>query len=139
MKCLESVTAHDDAVNAVTVSVDGVVYTGSADMRIRVWVRPERKKRHALVATLEKHKSAVNALALSLDGRRRDDGKFLCLNVLVGHQKPVKSLSAGYEAESSDVVSLFSGSLDGKVGVWRIKLSSGSRGDSSPSCSSPDE
>lgn len=74
-KCLESVNkAHEDAVNAVAVSDNGVVYTGSADGRIRVWERlvvdhnKERKSKHMLVTTLVKHKSTVNALALNGDG-----------------------------------------------------------------------
>lgn len=37
-KCLESVSnAHDDAINAIVVSEDGFVYTGSADKKIKVW------------------------------------------------------------------------------------------------------
>jgi WD40 repeat protein len=70
-KCLESVgNAHDDAINAIVLSEDGFVYTGSADKKIRVWKLEEAgEKKHSLVATLEKkHKSAVNALALSTDG-----------------------------------------------------------------------
>ncbi|KAJ0235407.1 F219 [Hirschfeldia incana] len=68
LRCKESIKAHDDAVNAVAVSAKGTVYTGSADRRIRVWAKPGDSKRHQLVATLEKHKSAVNALALNDDG-----------------------------------------------------------------------
>ncbi|GAA0143046.1 hypothetical protein LIER_35672 [Lithospermum erythrorhizon] len=68
-KCMESVQdAHDDAINAIVVSFDGYVYTGSGDRKIKVWKILEGEKRHALVATLEKHKSGVNALALSDDG-----------------------------------------------------------------------
>ncbi|KAL0368273.1 UNVERIFIED_CONTAM: protein JINGUBANG [Sesamum calycinum] len=68
-KCLESVqNAHDDAINAVVLSDDGLVYTGSADKTIKVWRKPDGEKKHSLVSTLEKHKSAVNALALSSDG-----------------------------------------------------------------------
>jgi WD40 repeat protein len=37
-KCLESVkNAHEDAINAIVVSSDGVVYTGSADKKIKIW------------------------------------------------------------------------------------------------------
>ncbi|CAA6659598.1 unnamed protein product [Spirodela intermedia] len=76
-RCLQSLPAHDDAVNAIAVAGDGTVYTGSADGRIRVWRRtqvpePRRRRRdeaYAHVATLEKHNSAVNALVLSPDGR----------------------------------------------------------------------
>ncbi|KAL5814933.1 hypothetical protein ACOSQ4_025574 [Xanthoceras sorbifolium] len=68
-KCLESVKAHEDAVNALAVSDNGVVYTGSSDGRIRVWERVDEGRRHTLVSTLEKHhKSTVNALALNGDG-----------------------------------------------------------------------
>ncbi|TKY55285.1 DENN domain and WD repeat-containing protein SCD1 [Spatholobus suberectus] len=71
-RCLESVKAHDDAINAVAVNGDGTVYTASADGSIKVWKRDGEAKRHALVSTVGKQKSTVNALAL--DG---DDGAAL--------------------------------------------------------------
>ncbi|KAL4638832.1 hypothetical protein ACB092_03G175400 [Castanea dentata] len=182
LRCVESVKAHEDAVNAVTVSEDGTVYTGSADRRIRVWAKPFGEKRHALVATLEKHKSAVNALALNDDGsvlfsgacdrsilvwEREDsanrmavtgalrghrkailclinvsdllfsgsadctvriwqrglDGRYCCLAVLDGLQKPVKSLAAVSDDKSNGVVSVFAGSLDGEIKVWQVSVS----------------
>ncbi|KAF8039973.1 hypothetical protein BT93_B2247 [Corymbia citriodora subsp. variegata] len=68
-RCMESVErAHDDAINAVVVSRDGHVYTCSADRKIKVWKKDNHQRKHALVATLERHRSAVNALALSKDG-----------------------------------------------------------------------
>ncbi|WCJ38602.1 Transducin/WD40 repeat-like superfamily protein [Euphorbia peplus] len=180
LRCLESVKAHDDAINAVAVSGDGTVYTGSADSKIRVWSKAYDEKRHTLIATLEKHKSAVNALALNDDGsvlfsgacdrsilvweredsanhmvvtgalrghgkailclinvsdlllsgsadrtvriwQRGHDGKYCCLAVLEGHQKPVKSLAA--VNEGNGVVSVYSGSLDGEVKVWQVSVS----------------
>ncbi|KAL1328002.1 hypothetical protein HN51_037969 [Arachis hypogaea] len=189
LRCLESVKAHEDAVNAVAVSKDGTVYTGSADRRIRVWARANGEKRHALVATLEKHRSAVNALALNDDGsvlfsgacdrsilvweredsanhmvvsgalrghqkailclinvsdlllsgsadrtvriwKRGFDGQFCCLAVLDGHRKPVKSLAASVqvrhqgEDSQNDIVSVFSGSLDGEIKIWKVSLAS---------------
>lgn len=127
-KCLESVTAHEDAVNAVTVSVDGALYTGSADGRIRVWAKPGSEKRHTRVATLEKHKSAVNALALSLDGsilfsgacdrsilvwEREDTGKYMVVSgALRGHDGAILCL-----INVSDF--LISGSADRTVRIWR--------------------
>lgn len=181
LQCLESIKAHEDAVNAVAVSVDGMVYTGSADCRIRVWGKPLNEKRHVLVATLEKHKSAVNALALNDDGsvlfsgacdrsilvwEREDsanhmvvtgalrghnkailtlisvsdlllsgsadrtvriwkeghDGKYICLSVLDGHRKPVKTLAAVRDNDN-DVVSVFSGTLDGEIKKWQLSVS----------------
>ncbi|KAG8498580.1 hypothetical protein CXB51_004828 [Gossypium anomalum] len=181
-RCLQSIKAHDDAINAITASVDGTVYTGSADRRIRVWAKPSGEKRYALVASLEKHKSAVNALALDdersvlfsgacdrsiLVWEREDsanymvvtgalrghgkailclinvcdllmsgsadrtvriwqrgvEGKYCCLAVLEGHQKPVKSLTAVRDDEHSDVVSVISGSLDGEIRKWKVSFS----------------
>ncbi|VAI21684.1 unnamed protein product [Triticum turgidum subsp. durum] len=49
-KCLESVVAHDDNVNAIVAAYDGLVFTGSAD---------------GTVKTLLKQEHAVNALAVS--------------------------------------------------------------------------
>ncbi|CAN1152197.1 Protein JINGUBANG [Linum perenne] len=184
LRCLESITnAHDDAVNAVAVSPDGTVYTGSADRRIRVWARPvQTANRHILIATLEKHKSAVNALTLNDDEsilfsgscdrsilvwekedsanhmsvtgalrghggavlclinvgdlllsgsgdrtvriwrRGKCDGKYCCLAVLEGHEKAVKSLAAWDE---NGVVTVYSGSLDGEIKVWRVEVGKG--------------
>ncbi|KAM7269343.1 hypothetical protein ACFE04_024840 [Oxalis oulophora] len=190
LRCLESVKAHNDAVNAVVVSSNGTVYTGSGDRTIRVWTKPvnEKRARHVLVASLEKHKSSVNALTLNEDGsvlfsgacdrsilvwEREDsanhmvvtgalrghksailclvyvnghdllisgsadrtvriwqrggaDGKFSCLAVLEGHTKAVKSLFAVSEEEEEEengVVSIYSGSLDGEIRLWRVTVS----------------
>jgi WD40 repeat protein len=76
-RCLESVKgAHEDAVNAVVVSDNGTVYTASTDACIKVWERNDSVRRHTLVTTLEKHKSAINALALNGDGRVLFSGGF---------------------------------------------------------------
>ncbi|KAK4350605.1 hypothetical protein RND71_029918 [Anisodus tanguticus] len=187
--CLESVLGHVDAINAVVVSPDGVVYTASADGEIKVWQR--EKNKHSLVATLKKHKSSVNALALNKDGtilfsggcdqkilvwgrRKCDDymlatwslkghkGAILCLIyfdgvlisgssdrsvriwekisnkecgyfcsiVLEGNCKPVKSVTAAWDDDengnnnnNNGVLSVFSGSLDGEIRVWRVIVS----------------
>ncbi|KAG5000078.1 hypothetical protein AAZX31_08G128600 [Glycine max] len=127
-RCVESLKAHEDAVNAVAVSNDGTVYTGSADKRIRVWARPAGEKRHVLVATLEKHKSAVNALALNDDAsvlfsgacdrsilvwEREDSANHMVVSgALRGHQKAILCL-----VNVSDL--LFSGSADRTVRIWK--------------------
>ncbi|KAK4399748.1 protein JINGUBANG [Sesamum angolense] len=128
-KCIESVqNAHDDAINAVVVSNDGVVYTGSADKTIKIWKKPDGGKKHSLVSTLEKHKSAVNALALSTDGSvlysgacdrsiivwEKDDGaaQLAVAGALKGHKKAILCL-----AVVSDL--LCSGSADKTVRIWR--------------------
>ncbi|KAF5779722.1 putative [Myosin heavy-chain] kinase transcription factor WD40-like family [Helianthus annuus] len=131
-KCLESVwNAHDDAINAVVVSHD-CVYTGSADRKIKVWRRDSGEKKHKLVDTLEKHISAVNALAISTDGsvlysgacdrsiivweKGGGDGRHMAVaGALRGHSKAILCI-----AVVDDVV--FSGSADKTIRVWRRSI-----------------
>lgn len=124
-KCQQSIPAHQDAVNAVVLSKDGVVYTGCADGWIRVWTRPGRK--YMLTATLEKHKSAVNALALSADGstlysgacdrsilvwEREDSSSYMAVSgALRGHGKAILCLICHGGL-------LMSGSADRSVRIW---------------------
>ncbi|XP_073050177.1 protein JINGUBANG [Primulina eburnea] len=128
-RCLESVqNAHDDAINAVVSSADGHIYTGSADKKIKVWKKNEGDQKHSLVATLEKHKSAVNALALSTDGSvlysgacdrsiivwGKDGGAahMVVAGALRGHTKAILCLTVVADL-------LCSGSADKTVRVWR--------------------
>ncbi|XP_061360303.1 protein JINGUBANG-like [Gastrolobium bilobum] len=129
--CLESLNnAHDDAINAVAVSYDGYVYTGSADKRIKVWKKGGEiggEKKHSLVDTLEKHKSGINALALNSDGsvlysgacdrsilvsEKDVNGKLVVVGALRGHTKSILCL-----AVVSDLVC--SGSEDKTIRIWR--------------------
>ncbi|KAH1113455.1 hypothetical protein J1N35_006833 [Gossypium stocksii] len=70
-KCLESVQAHDDAVNSIVVGCDGLVFTGSADGTVKVWRRDLEGKgtRHLLSQTLLKQDYAITALAVSPDSK----------------------------------------------------------------------
>ncbi|KAL5552968.1 hypothetical protein UlMin_040369 [Ulmus minor] len=126
-KCLESISnAHEDAINAIELSSDGYVYTGSADKKIKVWKKMEGDKKHTLLATMEKHKSSVNALALSSDGSvlysgacdrsilvwQRDGGGMVVVGALRGHKKAILCL-----AVVEDLV--FSGSADCSIRVWK--------------------
>ncbi|KAL0318395.1 UNVERIFIED_CONTAM: protein JINGUBANG [Sesamum angustifolium] len=128
-KCLESIAnAHDDAINAIALSDDGLVYTASSDTRIRVWSRQESdSKTHSLVNTLEKHDSGVNALALTGDGmvlysggsdgsilvwRIEGGGRMAAVGALRGHSKSILCLDVVVEL-------LFSGSADKTVRIWR--------------------
>lgn len=129
LRCTESIRAHDDAINAVVVGKDGTIFTGSADKRIRVWGKSyeEKKSKIGLIATLEKHKSSVNALALSSDGsvlfsgacdrsilvwEREDSANYMVVTgALRGHTKAILCL-----INVSDL--LFSGSADRTVRIW---------------------
>ncbi|MBA0850722.1 hypothetical protein Goshw_005265 [Gossypium schwendimanii] len=125
-RCLESVKAHEDAVNTLAVSGNGTVYTGSADGLIRIWEMAER--RHSLVGTLDKHKSTVNALALNDEGSvlfsGGSDGR-----ILVWEKRDDES-EVGYVESLWDhkgaILCLInvgewfvSGSSDGTVRVWQ--------------------
>ena len=126
---MESVSnAHEDAINAVAVSDDGHVYSGSADKKIKVWKKGQGEKKHSLVDTLEKHNSGINALALSNDEsllysgacdrsilvweKEGDDGKMIVVGALRGHAKSILCL-----AVVSDLVC--SGSADKTIRIWR--------------------
>ncbi|KAG8072342.1 hypothetical protein GUJ93_ZPchr0006g45662 [Zizania palustris] len=129
-RCVESISsAHDDAINALAVSPDGRVYTGSADKKIKVWRRGPGQKKHALIGTMERHLSAVNALALGANGvvlysgacdrsvvvwESADDGsgRMEATGTLRGHAKAILCLAAAGEL-------LCSGSADRTVRVWR--------------------
>ncbi|KAJ6749106.1 hypothetical protein OIU79_030079 [Salix purpurea] len=127
-KCLESVAnAHDDAINAVALSDDDSVYTGSADKNIKVWRRSSKESKHFLVATLQKHNSGINALALSTDGsvlysgacdrsivvwEKDGGGDMVAVGALRGHSQSILCLAA-----VSDLV--FSGSADKTIRIWR--------------------
>lgn len=131
--CLESVhDAHNDAVNAIAVSGDGYVYTGSADKRNKVWKKKEKgEKKHnslTLVDTMEKHMSGINALALSSDEcllysgacdrsilvweKDFENGKLVVIGALRGHTKSILCL-----AVVSNLVC--SGSEDKTIRIWR--------------------
>ncbi|KAK9119603.1 hypothetical protein Scep_017696 [Stephania cephalantha] len=133
-KCLESINkAHDDAINAIALSNNGLIFTGSADKKIKVWRKIEGDKKHSLVGTLEKHESAVNALAISSDGSTlysgacdrsivvwaaRDgggNGEMVVVGALRGHTKAILCL-----AVMGDLV--FSGSADKSVRIWRRRV-----------------
>nr|KYP66681.1 F-box/WD repeat-containing protein pof1 [Cajanus cajan] len=107
-KCLESVTAHDDAVNALVVGPEGLVFTGSADGTVKIWRREAQGKttKHFFSQTLLKQECAVTALAINVEG-----------NLLyAGHKLAVLCL-----ATAGGLV--FSGSADMSICVWRRTLS----------------
>ncbi|XP_047940347.1 protein JINGUBANG-like [Salvia hispanica] len=135
MPCVDSVnSAHSDAVNAVAVA-GGTVYTGSADGQIKVWRAASDGRNRRLSATLSKHKSSVNALAVRPDGAglvsgggdgvilvwERRDMDLLVACCLKGHKGAVLSLAC-----VGDLV--ISGSSDGRVRIWKYGKGFGYRG-----------
>lgn len=126
-KCLESINAHDDAINAVVAGFDGLIFTGSADGTVKMWRRELQGKRarHVHLQTLLKQESAVTALAVnetasviysgSSDGLINfwEKGKHLSHGgVLRGHKLAVLCLAAAGNL-------VLSGSADKSICVWR--------------------
>ncbi|KAG6403161.1 hypothetical protein SASPL_135378 [Salvia splendens] len=112
-KCLESVKAHDDAVNSVVASTGAMVYTGSADGKVKAWKREQKGKscKHTLVKTLLTQESAVTALAVS-DTDKVVEKQLAHGGVLKGHKLAVLCLAAAGSL-------VFSGSADKTICVWR--------------------
>ncbi|CAG7877139.1 unnamed protein product [Brassica rapa] len=126
-KCLESIQAHDDAVNTVAAGFDDLVFTGSADGTLKVWKRELQGKRtkHFLANVLMKQENAVTALAVNLTAcvvySGTSDGsvnfwegkKYLSHGgILRGHRMAVLCLAAAGSL-------VLSGGADKNICVWR--------------------
>ncbi|KAL5558122.1 hypothetical protein UlMin_034333 [Ulmus minor] len=126
-KCVESINAHDDAVNSVVATVEGLVFTGAADGTVKVWQKQPHGKtiKHTLVQKLLEQESAVTALAVNPSGSiiycGSSDGlvnfwerekQFSHGGVLKGHKLAVLCLAAAGGL-------VFSGSADKTICVWR--------------------
>lgn len=126
-KCLESVKAHDDAVNSVVSAVEGLVFTGSAEGSVKVWKREGKGKnmKHKFIQTLLDQECAVTSLVVSKPGSvvycGSSDGivnfwerekELSHGGVLKGHKLAVLCLAA-----TGNLV--FSGSADKTICVWK--------------------
>ncbi|XP_060217464.1 protein JINGUBANG [Lycium barbarum] len=68
LKCLESIKAHDDAINGLVAGKNGVVYSASADGKIKAWGKSSGTT-HVLKGILEGHKDvSLNSVVVSEDG-----------------------------------------------------------------------
>ncbi|KAF5745649.1 hypothetical protein HS088_TW07G01241 [Tripterygium wilfordii] len=125
-KCLESIDAHDDAINSVACGFDSLVFTGSADGTVKVWRRElqGRGTKHFLMQVLLKQENAVTSIAVNQESAviycGSSDGlvnfwereKHLSHGgVLRGHKMAVLCLAAAGNL-------VFSGSADKNICVW---------------------
>ncbi|XP_058080312.1 protein JINGUBANG-like [Magnolia sinica] len=126
-KCLESINAHDDAINSVVVGFDGLIFTGSADGTVKAWRRELQGKntKHLPMQTLLKQECAVTALAVN-----RTDYIVYCgsSDGLVNYWEREKHLSHGGVLRGHKLAVLclaaagslvFSGSADKTICVWQ--------------------
>ncbi|CAH8380038.1 unnamed protein product [Eruca vesicaria subsp. sativa] len=133
-KCLETIEAHEDAINSVMYGFDDLVFTGSADGTVKVWKREMQVKgtRHVLVQVLLKQENAVTALAVkpkfSMVYSGSSDGvvnywqrskRLFVGGILKGHKSAVLCLTVAGNL-------LLSGSADKNICVWRRDTSDGS-------------
>lgn len=126
-KCLESVTAHDDAVNSIVAGSDGLVFTGSADGSIKVWKREIQGNwtKHFFCQTLLKQECAVTTLAVNPEANIIYSGSS---DGLVNFWEQRSNLSHGGVLKGHRLAVLclvtagslvFSGSADMGICVWR--------------------
>ncbi|KAK4761400.1 hypothetical protein SAY87_029284 [Trapa incisa] len=133
LKCLESIKAHDDAINGLFASKGGIVYSASADGKIKAWGKEDggsgKGSSHCLKGILEGHKDvSINTLVVS------DDGKWVYGG---GSDGFVMGWEGSGSSESWKLVSetkahqmavlcmclvrefMFSGSADKNIGIWK--------------------
>uniref|UniRef100_A0A7N0UMT1 Uncharacterized protein n=1 Tax=Kalanchoe fedtschenkoi TaxID=63787 RepID=A0A7N0UMT1_KALFE len=135
-KCLESIQAHDDAVNSIVVGFNGLVFSGSADGKVKVWRREKQatkkgfKTKHSLMKTLATKDCAITSLAINVESMQVYSGSSDGLvnfwagselqhgEVLRGHKLAVLCLAAAGKL-------VFSGSADMTICVWRRVVEAG--------------
>jgi WD40 repeat protein len=128
LKCLESIRAHDDAVNAVAADA-GVVYSASADGRVKAWEKG--KAAHFLQGVLVARDGVSwNALAVAAADRRvyaaGSDGHVAGWDRLGGRTAARWTLACDVKAHDMAVLCLCvvrdllcTGSTDKSIGLWR--------------------
>ncbi|KAL4555710.1 hypothetical protein LXL04_038338 [Taraxacum kok-saghyz] len=130
-KCLESVNAHEDAINSIAVGFGGLVFTGSADGTMKVWRREivGKTTKHLLIYTLLDQGRAITSVVVnatqstvyagSSDGLvnfwEREKQTLSHGGVLRGHKLAVLCLATAGKF-------LLSGSADNSICVWQREV-----------------
>lgn len=70
LKCIGTINAHQEPINAIIVADDGVLFTASDDATVKVWRHNFHggDQPHSLTVTLPARCSPVKTLALTRDG-----------------------------------------------------------------------
>ncbi|XP_028779087.1 protein JINGUBANG-like [Neltuma alba] len=126
-KCMESISAHDDAVNSVVCGLDGMVFSGSADGTVKGWRREPQGKgtKHVAAQTLLKQEFAVTSLAVDPTGSivygGSSDGivNFWKREKQYAHGGEMKGHKLGVLCMTAAGKLVFSGSADKTICVWR--------------------
>ncbi|XP_049389152.1 protein JINGUBANG [Solanum stenotomum] len=127
-KCLESINAHQDAINSVVVGFDGLVFTGSADGTVKAWRRElvGNSAKHVLVETLLKQDNAVTSLAVNAEAATVYAGSSDGLVNFWERQKHFLEYGGALRGHKLAVLCVavagnlvLSGSADKSICVWR--------------------
>ncbi|RVW75187.1 Protein JINGUBANG [Vitis vinifera] len=138
LKCLESIKAHDDAINGLVSCKGGgfrgwrVVYGGGSDGYVMEWEGSLKLDSWKLVVRLRHirngcfvyvpnggvfmHGSADKSIGI---WRRDADGGLCRVGIVRGHEGPVKCLQASPHCVGGGFL-LYSGSLDRSLRVWWV-------------------
>ncbi|CAO2181765.1 unnamed protein product [Urochloa humidicola] len=128
LRCVESIRAHDDAVNAVAADAGGgVVYSASADGRVKAWEKG--KAAHFLRGVLVA-RDGVSWNALAVDHHRvyaaGSDGHVVGWDRLGSRSAARWTLACDVRAHDMAVLCLCvvrdmvcTGSADKTIGLWR--------------------
>ncbi|CAL4959486.1 unnamed protein product [Urochloa decumbens] len=129
LRCVESIRAHDDAVNAVAADGGGVIYSASADGRVKAWEKG--KAAHFLQGVLVARDGVSwNALAVAADHHRvyaaGSDGHVVGWDRLGSRSAARWTLACDVKAHDMAVLCLCvvrdmvcTGSADKTIGLWR--------------------
>ncbi|MQM04488.1 hypothetical protein Taro_037287 [Colocasia esculenta] len=99
MKCVETVEAHDGSVSALAFGPDGVVFSGSDDCTVKIWLRSAVEKRsHRLLLEVSCQGSPVTCIAVSAEGT---------------------GVGGSNELEIGEGYILYAGCSDGNVRYWK--------------------
>lgn len=126
-KCLESVDAHDDAINSIASGFDGLVFTGSADGTVKVWRMELHGKgtRHFLIRLLLDQESAVTSLAVSeasgvvYSGSSDGVVNFWTRQKHLSHGGALRGHKLAVLCMAAAGNLVLSGSADKSISVWR--------------------
>ncbi|XP_012572846.1 protein JINGUBANG [Cicer arietinum] len=128
LKCLESIKAHDDAINGL-VACKGIVYSASADGKIKAWGKG-KEGLHCLKGVLEGHKDvSINSVVVSDDGNWVYGGS--SDGYVMGYEKSFENWKVVCEKKAHEMAVLcmcligeflFTGSADKSIGIWKREV-----------------
>ncbi|PNX78634.1 myosin heavy chain kinase B-like protein [Trifolium pratense] len=128
LKCLESIKAHDDAINGL-VACKGIIYSASADGKIKAWGK-DSKNLHSLKGILKGHNDvSFNSVVVSDDGKwvygGGSDGYVMCYEKI---NENVENWKMVFETKAHEMAVLCmclmsdylcTGSADKSIGIWK--------------------